>query len=313
MSEIEITLLQESELLDAENLCRLAFGTFIGLEDPMLFGNGAEYAPRWYRDPTAIFAAKVHGRLIGYSSAANWGSFGSFGPLVVHPDYWDRGIASELLVALMAKFQEWGTRHISFCTFTNSPKHLWLYGKFGFAPRFLIAVCAKAILPKQKALEAKRFSQLSSEEQQESLKAAHELTNEIFEGLNLACEIALVLDRHIGDTLMLWDEAGLLGFAICHYGAGSEAAFNNCYVKFAAVRWGNNAAEAFERLLDECEILSAIVGMSSLVAGVDTACYDAYNRVLARKYNIEIIVLSMHQPNEPGYSRGDVYILNDRR
>ena len=313
MRNIEIALLQESELTEAENICKLAFGTFIGLLDPMSFGNGAEYAPRWYRDPQGAFAAKKEGKLIGYTIAANWGSYGGFGPVVVHPDYWDKGIASMLMVELESKFKEWGTQHISFCTFPNSPKHLWLYGKFGFAPRFLIAVCGKAIALSPQPLKAERFSQLSFEQQIEAKKAAYELTNQIFEGLDMTNEITLVQNRHQGDTLMLWDDEGLLGFAICHYGAGSEAELDTCYVKFGAARWGKKAKEGFEQLLDNCETLCNMVGTSKLVVGVDTACYDAYRRILARKYQVQLLLLSMHQPNTSGYSREDVYILDDRR
>ena len=71
MKNFEISLLQEDELPAAEKLLRLSFGKFLGLTEPMNFGNGATYTNRWYRDPLAVFAAKVDSKLVGFSMVAN--------------------------------------------------------------------------------------------------------------------------------------------------------------------------------------------------------------------------------------------------
>ena len=306
----EISLLQESELPEAEKLLRLSFGTFLGLSEPMDFGNGAEYTSRWYRDPLSVFAAKADGKLIGFCMVANWGSCGGFGPIVTHPNYWDRGIGSQLISASWSKFDEWGSQQIVFCTHANSPKHIYLYGKFGAEPRFLIALCTKTISSIQsKTLKAKGYSQLSPEGQAISLNAAYQLTNKIYEGLDWRSEILLVEQRSLGETLFVWDDTGLIGFAICHYGSGSEAARGSCYLKLGAAK----SAEAFEQLIEECETLTLILGMSSLVAGVDTACVDAYHFLIARKFRLSVLSVSIHKPNQAGYSRPDVYVIEDRR
>jgi GNAT superfamily N-acetyltransferase len=310
MTYVEISLLQESELPEAEKLLRLSFGTFLGLNEPMDFGGGAEYTSRWYRDPLGAFAARTDGKLIGYCMVANWGSCAGFGPLVTHPDYWDRGIGSLLMNASWKKFAEWGSKQIVFCTHANSPKHIYLYGKFGAEPRFLIALCSRDVPETQpQTLKAKQYSQLSFEQQAENLNAVYQLTNTIYQGLDWRSEILLVQQRSLGDTLLIWDDKELIGFAICHYGMGSEAAKNTCYLKLGAAK----SAEAFEQLIDECVTLTAMLGMSSLVAGVDTACVDAYHLLLARKFRIQFLCVSMHKPNQTGYSRPDVYVIEDRR
>lgn len=308
--KLEISLLEERELLTAEKLLRLSFGTFLGLKKPMDFGDGAEYTSRWYREPLGVFVAKAEGKLIGFSMVANWGSCGGFGPLVTHPDYWDRGIASQLIDASWSKFDEWGSQQIIFCTHANSPKHIHLYGKFGAEPRFLIALCTKAISSTQwKTLKAKRYSQLDSDTQAVSLNAAYKLTDEIYEGLDWRKEILLVEKRALGDTLLVWDDRGLIGLAICHYGMGSEAARGSCYLKLGAAK----GVEAFEELIEQCEALTGMLGMSSLVAGVDTACVNAYHFLIARKFRRSMFSVSMHKPNRAGYSRRDVYLIEDRR
>lgn len=312
MSKISISLLHESELEEAEQLCRLAFGTFLKLPDPMQFGDGAQYAPRSLRDPNSAFGASLDDKLIGLAIAINWGSLSGFGPLVVHPDYWNQGIASLLMQSALLKFQDWHSKHISFCTHPSSPLHLHFYGKFGFSPRFLIALMSKSIVRDLRSQSAHRYSQLTPLQQKQALDAIYQLTDQLFEGLNWRDEIVFVNKRCLGDTLLLWNDTGLLGFAMCHYGTGSEAPRNTCYVKLGAMRAGSTDSE-FEQLLDECEIFTAQLGLSSLNIGVDTALTDAYRMMLARKFRIISLFVSMHKPNSHLYSRRDVYIINDRR
>ena len=309
MSVIKISSLQESELQEAENLLKLAFGTFKQLPNPLEFGQGAQYSSRWYRDSSSVIAAKLTDQLIGYVMLANWGSFGNLGPIVVHPNYWNQGIASQLMQSAENKFAQWKTRQMGLSTFANSPKHVYLYGKFGYQPRFLIALMVKPITPTRQSLKAQRYSQLATEQQAESLREAYWLTDSIYAGLDLSSEIKVVEKCCLGDTIFLWNDGGLTGLAICHYEKKSEAQKNSCYIKFAAAKSPN----AFEQLVDECEILASNVFMISLVAGVDTACEDAYQRMLARKYKIQTFMLSMYKPNQPSYTRQETYIIDDRR
>jgi hypothetical protein len=115
-------------------------------------------------------------------------------------------------------------------------------------------------------------------------------------------------------TVLLWDEQGLAGFAVCHCGAGSEAGSNVfCYVKFGAVRPGTCAGEQFEQLLDLCQAFGATQKMLRLVAGVNTSHDAAYTRMVARGFRTEITGVVMHKPNEPAYHRPDVFVLDDWR
>src|SRR5690349_5384274 len=106
-NEIVVRQLREADLIEADRVMRLAFGTFFGLPDPMSFmGDAAYVLPRWRMDPKAAFVADIRGKVVGSSFAANWGSFGYFGPLTVAPDFWDRGIAKRLIEAMMGCFEK---------------------------------------------------------------------------------------------------------------------------------------------------------------------------------------------------------------
>lgn len=311
---VSIRLLQENELAAADHIFRLAFGTFIGLPEPTEFYGDAAYIDhRWKANPSSVFAAEIDGKLIGSNLAINWGSFGYFGPLSVHPDFWNQGVGQHLVEAAIAYLTQCNTSMIGLFTFAQSPKHHILYQKFGFRLRFLTAILAKQVQQLEPIPKINRYSQMSESERAQTLNAIVQLTNSIYEGLDLSREIQTAQAQKLGDTVLLWDEAGLSGFAVCHYGAGTEAGSNTCFVRFGAVYSGNNAGQRFEQLLDLCEALTVAQGMSRLVAGVNTSRDEAYRRMLARGFHSEIIGVAMHRPNEPGFNRPDVFALDDWR
>jgi hypothetical protein len=76
---------------------------------------------------------------------------------------------------------------------------------------------------------------------------------------------------------------------------------------------GTQNAKSFERLLDACEAFAGQRSLSRLGAGVNTARHEAYQQMLARGFRTEIQGIAMHKPNEPGYSRPNVYVMDDWR
>src|SRR5258708_35410895 len=128
-----------------------------------------------------------------------------------------------------------------------------------------------------------RYSALSESERLSAQKSCRELTEEIYEGLDLGAEIRTVAARALGDTVLQWENGGrLAGFAICHWGPASEAGEGCCFVKFGAARPGPTAEGRFARLLDACGALARSVGMPRLVAAAHKAPRVAYTHIVAR-------------------------------
>jgi hypothetical protein len=64
----------------------MAFGTFLGLPDPMTFAGDADYIrTRWRAAPEAALTAEIDGQVVGSNFATRWGSVGFLGPLTVDP------------------------------------------------------------------------------------------------------------------------------------------------------------------------------------------------------------------------------------
>ena len=312
--DIVVRPLQESDLPVADHIMRVAFGTFIGLPEPAAFMGDADYVrTRWLADPNAAFAAEVNGELVGSNFATNWGSLGFFGPLTIRPDFWDRGVGKRLMEPIMEIFSKWGTRHAGLFTFAHSQKHVGLYQRFGFWPRFLTAIMSKPIENAKRASAWTRFSEVLVGERAGVLSACREMTNAIYEGLDVEREIQAVATQKLGDTILLWDNSKLTGLAVCHSGPGTEAGSGVCYIKFGAVLSSPTAEQDFSRLFDACEEWALSQSSLRLVAGVNTARHEAYREMLARGFRTDIQGVAMSRPNEAGYNRPGVYLIDDWR
>jgi GNAT superfamily N-acetyltransferase len=314
--EVTIRLLREEDLLVADRIVRLAFGTFLGLPDPMKFMGDAEYVrTRWLADPSAVLGAELGGELVGTNFATRWGSVGFFGPLTIRPDLWDRGIAQQLLRPTMGLFEKWRIRHAGLFTFASSTKHVSLYQKFGFWPRFLTSLMELAIDAEPASVSTRwaRFSELSVGDKQLCVQACRKLTNSIYEGLDVEREIRAVDGQRLGDTVLTWGGGELRGFAVCHAGAGTEAGSAKCYIKFGAVRSGSNAAKEFHRLLDACREFARLRGARTLIGGVNLARLDAYRELLQAGFRATTQGVAMERNGDPGYNRPEVFIIDDWR
>jgi GNAT superfamily N-acetyltransferase len=312
--DIRIRPLARQDLPEADGVFRLAFGTFLGLSNPLSFMGDADLvATRWRARPEAAFGAYADGLLVGSNFAANWGSFGILGPLTVRPDLWDRGIAQRLLAATMDLFERWGTRQAALFTFPDSPRHLGLYGKFGFRRQALTPVMSRPVAPGTDAGRWSTYSALPPEARAACLVDCRALTEAVCPGLDLGGEIRAAEEGRLGDTVLLHDGADLAAFAICHVGGGSEAGSGAVYVKFGAARSGRHAARDFHRLLSACEAFAHARGAEQVVAGVNAARRDAHRAMSERGFRTVLEGVAMQRPDEPGHNRPDRFVMDDWR
>ena len=95
---LKIRPLEERDLDVADQIMRIAFGTYLRAPNPIEALGDADWVhTRYYADPAAAFCAELDSEVVGSNFATRWGSFGFFGPLSVRVDLWDRGIATRLM------------------------------------------------------------------------------------------------------------------------------------------------------------------------------------------------------------------------
>src|SRR5215212_699995 len=309
--ELLIRPMQLADLPAADAVRRLAFGTFLGLPDPLQFrGDATPVRTRYLADPRGSYVAVLGDDVVGSNFVVDWSSVGFFGPLSIRPDLWGRGIAQRLLEPVLETFARRGTQHIGLFTFGHSPKHLALYQKFGFWPRFPTAIMAKPVGPTDSRIAWSVSSELTGEAQEACAEACRELTDVVHRRLNLSHEIRATAQHHFGDTVLLREQNALVGFAVCHCGPDTEAGSGSCYVKFGAVRPGSGAEARFARLLAACAAFAAAQGLERLVAGVNTARRDAYRLMLAYGFRTDVLGLAMDRPDEAAYNRPGPYVID---
>jgi GNAT superfamily N-acetyltransferase len=316
--DIEVGPLQEAEVEEADRIVRLAFGTFLGMPNPLEFhGDRHLMAPRWRSAHVKVLAAREGGRLIGSNVVTRWGSFGFFGPLTVLPEYWDRGVAQRLLESTIKIFDRWGVRHTGLFTFPHSTKHVALYQKFGYWPGYLTAVMTRT--PEVKpAAQAERpgrptlLSSLTKRQREHAIRACGKLTHKIDKGLDLSGEIRSALAQRTGDVVLTYTRGALDAFAICLNGPGSEGGEKTCYIKFGAARGGGGVGERFAKLLDACDSFAASRS-ATLEAGVNLAREDAFRRMRAHGYRTTMQGVAMQRPHADGFNRAGVYLIDDWR
>lgn len=313
VSTISVGPLGEDDLAAADAIMRLAFGTFLGLPEPSAFMGDAGYVrTRWVADSTAAFGAWLDGELVGSNFATNWGSVGFFGPLTVHPAHWNRGIGSRLMEPVMELFARWGVSHAGLFTFAHSEKHVGLYQKFGFWPRFLTAIMAKPTAPATGG-SLELYSAVPPDERRDCLDACRAVTGEVYHGFDLEREIRAVDEQGLGDTVLIVDGSEVVGLAVSHAGPETEAGSDTCYVKVGAVLPGPGADSRFTRLLDACEALAAARGLTRMSAGVNLGRHEAYRALLDRGYRTILQGVAMERANRSAYNREGVYLIDDWR
>jgi GNAT superfamily N-acetyltransferase len=309
---VVIKPLGKEDLDEADRITRLSFGTFLELPDPAcMFGDRNMMKNRW-SDTSSALGAYVGERLVGSNIVTRWGSFGWFGPLAVLPEFWDKGIAKRIMTSTMDLFSQWKTTAEGLYTFADSPKHVGLYQKYGFYPRFLTPVMThESSSTKQ---EYSTFSSLTSKQREEILHKCRQIAESVYPGLDLTKEIESVYNRKLGDTVLLMNGARLEGFSICHVGAGSEAGSDNCYVKFGAVSSDiPQAKERYSKLVNACLEFASSRGVPNVEAGVNAGSAEAYDELRKLGFKTLFQGVAMQRPNKPGINRPDVFAICDLR
>jgi GNAT superfamily N-acetyltransferase len=316
--QFKVALIKHSEVEEADRIVRLAFGTFLGVPNPSDFmGDRNFMTPRWRSANVKVLAAREGNRLIGSNVVTRWGSFAFFGPLTILPEYWDRGVGKLLLQSTITTFDRWGVRHTGLFTFPQSAKHVSLYQKFGYWPRYLTAIMtftpeANPIPLAERANAPVLLSSLKKAQHELAIQACAKLTHKIDKGLDLTAEIRAVLAQRIGDVVLTYTRGVLDAFAVCMHGPGSEGGEKTCYIKFGAAHGGAGAGERFDGLLDACEAFASSRGVA-VEAGVNSAREDAYRRMRSRGYQVTRQGVAMHRPHSEGFNRADAYVIDDWR
>lgn len=278
---------------------------------------------RFQKDPAGCFVAEdpTHG-VIGAVLSIAWGSVAWLGPLAVHPELLGKGVEQQLLQAVL---DYWAPMPLSVQGLEADPglpTEVEFYASFGFRPQFLTATVIGAVDPdgprepirqRSPSFELMRLSELSGTLEETMLANCRRISERHFPGLDYSKELQSVKDLHLGDTLLLGVGERLYGFAICHAAPGSEADADSCYVKALLIDPAIDDQETLLALVEACEGYARIQQLKTVRLGVNLACWEGYQAVAARGYQMRQLWLRMVRPIDDLLSDPSPFHFNDWR
>jgi ribosomal protein S18 acetylase RimI-like enzyme len=316
--KVDVRPLDEADLDTVRRVHRAAFGSFLGLPDPQAFRLGADaIGLRWRTWPEGGFVGTVDGRIAASGLMMNWGSVCILGPLTVAPEHWSRGIARQMMDALVGVIDRGGFAFAGLFTFPQSATHIRLYESYGFRMQRITAIMSKAVVAHLPP-EGLRVVSGPGDDVDGAVADAAAVTGTVFPGLDVGREIREVARGGFGDTVILTEDGAPAGVAICHHGPMSEASEGQTLVKFAAVTnrsggGGRDADERFARLLAACEGLASSRGAERIIAGTNTGRTAAYEAMQAAGFRTDMNGVAMMRPATDGYNTPDVFAVDDWR
>ena len=278
---------------------------------------------RFQKEPAGCFVAEDPAQgLIGAVLSIAWGGVAWLGPLVVHPELSGKGVEQQLLQAVLDYWEPMGLSAQGVETNPASPAEIEFYASFGFRPQFLTATLIGVVDPdgprepirqRTPSFELIRLSQLSDALEETMLANCRRISERYYPGLDYAKELQSVTELNLGDTLLLAVGERLYGFAICHTAAGSEAAAETCYVKALLIDPAIDDQETLLALVEACEGYARMYQLKTVRLGVNLACWEGYQAVAARGYQLRQLRLRMVRPIDDLLSDPSPFHFNDWR
>ena len=334
LPKVQIRRVRKGDLSKVRDVMEQTFGDFLerqlGTRPRQAFG-GAQYVHhRWLMEPWGCFVAEEDSsKIVGAALAVTWGTVGILGPVAVLTHYHNQTIGQQLIRAAQDFFDENKATLHGCVTYPTSPKHLYLYHKFGYRPKQLTAIMSRAIdrgparvsplaakagaAVAKAALTMRRFSTLEEAKKKAALLRIHKITNAVCRGLDLAKEIEIVDGLALGDTVLLERGRDLIGFAICHSPGVSEAPAGALYVKYLAIDPPHRKPEHLEQFVTLIEGLGQELGVQRVILPVYARYWAAYNVLVQCGYQIDFTMVRMQRGKAEDYEDPTDLVLDDWR
>jgi len=329
LPKVQIRRVRKGDLSKVRDVMEQTFGDFLerqlGTRPRQAFG-GAQYVHhRWLMEPWGCFVAEEdNSKIVGAALAVTWGTVGVLGPVAVLTNYHNQTIGQQLIRAAQEFFDENKATLHGCVTYPTSPKHLYLYHKFGYRPKNLGAIMSRAIdrgpargAPAPKAVKTpltmRRFSTLEEAKKKATLARIHRITNAICRGMDLSKEIEIVDGLALGDTLLLERGRDLIGFAICHTPGVSEAPTGALYIKFLAIDPPHRKVENLEQFIAAIEGLGLELGVQRVILPVYSRYWVAYDTLVQCGYQVDFTMIRMQRGKQEDYENPADLVLDDWR
>ena len=325
-TKVQIRRVRKGDLSKVRDVIEQTFSDFLerqlGTRPRQPFG-GAQYVHhRWLMEPWGCFVAEEDGgKLVGAALAVTWGTVGIIGPVAVLTNYQNQTIGQQLIQACEGFFEENKTTLAGVVTYPASPKHLYVYHKFGYRPKALTAIMSR-VLGRDGAAGARavragvgvrRYSTLEETKKKAALARFHRITNAVCRGMDLAKEVEIVDGLALGDTVLFERGRDVVGFAVYHVPGVSEAPQGALYVKALVIDPLQKKVENLESAVAAMEDLAHDLGLPRVILPVYTRYWAAYSALLKCGYQTDFTMIRMQRGKQEDYEDPSHLVLDDWR
>ena len=231
-------------------------------------------------------------------------------------------MAQRLLEATMTTFDRWGVRHTGLFTFAQSTKHVALYQKFGYWPRYLTAIMTRTpdANPASPAKPAHAPALLSAFTKRQrrtghpGLRVETSPTRSIGDSIWLAVRSwSVLLVQRTGDVVLTSTRGVLDAFAVCPNGTGIGGWRDN----LLRVLLGARPVVVLEpvNVSTSCWVLAKAFASSrgaTVEVGVNLAREAAYRRLRTHGHRVAKYARCRYacRPHSAGFNlEADAYVI----
>ncbi len=155
-----------------------------------------------------------NGEIAAFNMVHRSGVEGWMGPLAVRQDYQGSGVGKDVVRRGLDWLLDAGATVIGLETMPRTLDNIGFYSSQGFIPgRLTLTTTLEA---EHTSRPPKLFGRLSSAEKDGALEECRVLLHALLPGYDHTREIALTDELSLGDTVLMYDGAVLVGFALCH-------------------------------------------------------------------------------------------------
>ncbi len=184
-----------------------------GVRVPFLNPAVWRYAIRDAADGAMIWRGE-RGEIVGFNIVHRSGVEGWMGPIAVRSENQGVGAGKEIVRKGVDWLKVHGATVIGLETMPRTMDNIGFYSALGFVPGKLTLTMTVDATYADRA--APLFGRLSAGDKEDALEACRALVSSLQPGYDHTREIVLTDELALGDTLLLYKQDRLVGFALCH-------------------------------------------------------------------------------------------------
>ncbi len=154
------------------------------------------------------------GEIAAFNVAHMSGTEGWMGPLAARPDLQGAGIGKQIVTSGIEWLRAHGATTIGLETMPRTLDNIGFYARLGFTPGALTLTLTLEAQPAERS--PLLLGALTPTDRAAMVVACRDLAQRVLPGYDFTREIELTDQLAAGDTVLLWNDGALAGYALCH-------------------------------------------------------------------------------------------------